>query len=456
MMLVATDNSSLVLNADSSEDKKVISDLSVIANQSISKLTKAHPQLLIFPDSFESNEDDISKSSIFELRLQGSKTILETGNIMGFIGVQDTQLKIQSRFAQASSNNQEDYFLHYMLHKVLKINVLDLKHSRSQTNVFDFLVYLFVYYLKKALSQGLYKAYQKKRYNDSNLKGVIDIQTHIKRNQPFQGNMAYVVREYSFDNRITQLIRHTIQLIQKRADLRDVLHSDSDTLEFVNLIVQHTPSYHARERQTVIHANRMPFVHPYFTEYAHLQKICLQLLRYEGLKYAKSKDKAYGVIFDGAWLWEEYLNTLLKSLDFEHPQNKSRKGGVYVYASKYAGNNVRRFPDFVKDKKIILDAKYKRMADNNISREDLNQIISYLYLYRGVIGGFIAPSEEDNIALNMGVLNGYGGKLYKFKLAIPQVVNSYQQFKTAIEINENVLIDSIQQLLVMKDSVKQN
>lgn len=456
MMLVTTDNTSRALNTDNLEDKKVVSDLSVIANQSIAELENAHPDLLIFPDNFETNADDISKSAIFELKLQGSKMILETGNIMGFIGVQETQLKIQSRFAPAFDNSQEDYFLHYMLHKVLKFNVLDLKHSRSETSIFDFLVYLFIYYLKKALSQGLYKAYQRRRYNDSNLKGVIDIQTHVKRNQPFQGNMAYMVREYSFDNPITQLVRHTIELIKQKPDLRDVLHSDSDTLDFVNLIVQHTPSYNVRERPAVIHANRKPFVHPYFTEYAHLQKICLQLLRYEGLKYAKSKDKAYGILFDGAWLWEEYLNTLLRPIGYEHPTNNNRKGGINVYATKCAGNNVRRFPDFVKagleyDKKVILDAKYKRMKDNKINRDDLNQIISYLYLYQANTGGFIAPSEYENVALKMGVLNGYGGDVYKFKLAIPQAISSYQQFKSAIEQNEKELVTSINQLSVMQE-----
>ena len=452
-MIVTTDNASRALNTDSLEGKKVIYDLSVIANQSIAELAKVHPGILIFPDSFETNEDNISKSAVFELKLRDSKTILETGNIMGFIGVQETQLKIQSRFAQASDNSQEDYFLHYMLHKVLNFNFLDLKHSRSQTNIFDFLVYLFAYYLKKALSQGLYKAYQKRRYNDSNLKGVIDIKTHVKRNQPFQGNMAYIVREYSFDNSITQLIRHTIELIKQKPDLRDVLHSDSDTPNFVNLIVQHTSSYQGRKRQSVIHANHKPFVHPYFTEYTHLQKICLQLLRYDGFKYTKSKDKAYGVLFDGAWLWEEYLNTLLRSIGYEHPTNNNRRGGINVYAIKCAGNNVRRFPDFVKlgleyDKKVILDAKYKRMKDNKINRDDLNQMISYLYLYQANMGGFIAPSENENLSLKMGALNGYGGDVYKFKLAIPQAVSSYQQFKTAIEQNERNLIEVIKQLSV--------
>lgn len=457
MMIVTTDNTALELTA---MDQVYKDNISLIANKNISELVKANPDLLIFPDYLKDNEDDIASEPIFELTLSDSKIILTTGNVMGFIGVQNTQLKIQSRFAQSVideasdvgtvTNNQEasieDYFLHYMLQKVLCFNLFDLKHSRNQTNVFDFLVYLFPYLLKKALSQGLYKEYQKKTYNDSNLKGAIDIKAHLQRNLPFRGSVAYRVREHSFDNPLTQLIRHTIELIKQKPNLRDVLHSDSETLDFVNLIVQHTPSYHARGQQTVINANRKPFVHPYFTEYSGLQKICLQILRHDGLKYAKNDDKAYGILFDGAWLWEEYLNTLLRDIGFKHPTNNNRKGGIKVYAQKFSGNNVRRYPDFVKDNRIILDAKYKRMKDNHISRDDLNQILSYLFLYRANIGGYIAPTVDDNLALNMGVLNGFGGSIHKFKLAIPQQVASYQAFKTAITENEAKLIRAIEAL----------
>ena len=456
-MLVTTDNTSLALDSNMPNINKAIADLSLLANQSIGELIQANPDLLIFPECFKNTEDDIASNPIFELRLQNSKTVLETGNVMGFIGVQDTQLKIQSRFAQASvvhSDDQanqkecseEDYFLHYMLQKVLCVNLFDLKHSRSQTNVFDFLLYLFPYFLKKALSQGLYKEYQKKNYNNSNLKGAIDIKTHLQRNLPFRGNVAYRVREHSFDNPITQLIRHTIEFIKQKPNLRDVLHSDSETFDFVNLIVQHSPSYHARDRHTVINANRKPFVHPYFTEYSGLQRICLQILRHEGLKYAKNDDKAHGILFDGAWLWEEYLNTLLRPIGYKHPTNNNRKGGIRVYAQKFSGNNVRRYPDFVKDNRIILDAKYKRMKDNNINRDDLNQVLSYLFLYQANIGGYIVPTVSDNLALNMGVLNGFGGSIHKFKLAIPQQVASYQEFKNTIAENEIKLIEAIREL----------
>ncbi len=456
LMLVTTDNTLLALDSNTPSVNKAITDLSSLANKSIGELVQENPELLIFPKFFKDNEDDIENAPIYELTLSNSKTVLKTGNVMGFIGVQDTQLKIQSRFAQSSTvyndqveqekGSEEDYFLHYMLQKVLCFNLFDLKHSRNQTTIFDFLIYLFPYFFKKALSQGLYKEYQKKTYNDSNLKGAIDIKAHLQRNLPFRGNIAYRVREHSFNNPLTQLIRHTIELIKQKPNLRDVLHSDSETLDFVNLIVQHTPSYHVRDRQTIISTNRKPFVHPYFTEYRDLQKICLQILRYEGLKYAKNDNKAYGILFDGAWLWEEYLHTLLRDIDYKHPTNNNRKGGINVYAKKFWGNNIPRYPDFVKEDRIILDAKYKRMKGNHISRDDLNQMLSYLFLYRANIGGYIAPTVEDNITMNMGLLNGFGGSIHKFKLAIPQHVASYQAFKTVIAENEAKLIEDIEAL----------
>jgi len=462
-MIVTTDNTSLILGSNEPNVNKIIDDLSLLASKNIGELVTAHPNLLIFPAHFEDNEDDIASKPIFELNVSESQTVLETGNVMGFIGVKDTQLKIQSRFARASvvdSDDQanqeetieEDYFLHYMLQKVLCINLFDLKHSRNQTNLFDFLVYLFPHFLKKALSQGLYKEYQKQSYNDSSLKGAIDVKAHLRQNLPFRGNVAYSVREHSFDNPISQLIRHAIEFIKQKPNLRDVLHSDSETLDFVNLIVQHTPSYHVRDQHTIINTNRKPFVHPYFTEYSGLQKICLQILRYEGLKYANNDDKAHGILFDGAWLWEEYLNTLLRPIGYDHPTNNNRQGGIKVYAQKFSGNNVRRYPDFVKDSRIILDAKYKRMKDNKIDRDDLNQVLSYLFLYKADIGGYIAPTEENDLALNMGLLNGFGGSIHKFKLAIPQKVASYRAFKKAIAENEAKLVKSIDELSGIQSS----
>ena len=231
--------------------------------------------------------------------------------------------------------------------------------------------------------------------------------------------------------------------------MRAILQVDSDTKRSVSLILQHTPSYHVRDRYAVINDNLRPFTHPYFYEYANLQNICLQILRYEGLKYADNDDKAHGILFNGAWLWEEYLNTLLKKVGYLHPQNNSAKGGINIFAHKITGRNISRYPDFVRDseddqRRVILDAKYKQMKDNSIGRDDMNQILSYLYLYRAGIGGFIAPSTQGNVGLNMGKLNGYGGHIFKFKLGIPQNMADYGSFVEAIEANERGLLQTIE------------
>ena len=64
---------------------------------------------------------------------------------MGFIGVENLQIKIQSRFDEG----RDDYLLHYMLQKVLSFNLFDLNHNNEQEDVFDFVMFMFPYFLKK-------------------------------------------------------------------------------------------------------------------------------------------------------------------------------------------------------------------------------------------------------------------------------------------------------------------
>ena len=136
--------------------------------------------LLVFPQCFSESKDRIGSERIFEL--ENNK--LHTGNIMGFVGVNGSELKISSRFAQ---KDKPDYFLHYMLQKVFSINLFDMKHSLEREEVFDFLLYLFPYYLKKSLRQVLFKEYQHKEYNNANVRGAIDVNLHIRQNIPFSG-----------------------------------------------------------------------------------------------------------------------------------------------------------------------------------------------------------------------------------------------------------------------------
>ena len=196
--------------------KELLNELYDISGKKISDL-KNQDGFLIYCNE-DKLKDDVESSSIFTI--SGNK--LTTYNIAGFIGTKHTFLTIRSRFAKEN----DDYFLHYMLQKVFNINISTLEHATDRNKAFQFLPYLFKYYFLKALSQGLYKKYVWNKYNDSKVKGTIDIARHIKHNFIFTGNIAYNVREHSYDNNINQLIRHTIEYISNLKMFSMMLESD--------------------------------------------------------------------------------------------------------------------------------------------------------------------------------------------------------------------------------------
>ena len=202
--IITEDNSRRSI--DWQDDDKI--NIEKISSHKISELrSDSDSTLLIFPFDLDQYGDNIKNEVVCKIKDNN----IHTGNIMGFVGVNDTQITIRSRF---DSSQREDFFMHYMLQKVFSINIFDLKHSSSNESVFDFILYLFPYYLKKALRQGVFKQYQTKHFNDANIRGVINVNRHMSNNIPFAGKVAYRTREHSNDNLVTQLIRHTIEYIR--------------------------------------------------------------------------------------------------------------------------------------------------------------------------------------------------------------------------------------------------
>ena len=394
-----------------------------------------NPNLLVFPQSLNQYKDGITNEYIFTMR----DNTIYTGNIMGFVGYKNTRLRIHSRFAKT---DEQDFFLHYMLQRVFAVNLFDLNYTSDQTSIFDFLIYLFPAFLKRAYRQGLYKEYQTHHYNDTHLRGRIDMAQHIRKNIPFSGNIAYQTREYAYNNDVTQLVRHTIEYIRRHPYANGILQNDADTKEAVNAIVQATPTYNRQERLKVINRNLRPIRHPYYGEYRYLQQLCLQILRHEELKYGTTNDEIYGILFDGAWLWEEYLNTLLAPIGFLHPRNKDSQGAIWLFNNP---KSAPRYPDFYRQD-FILDAKYKGYTDKRVSevdRDDLHQLITYMYIKQAAHGGLVYPSISSDTALSPAKLCGYGGTISLYGMTIPQSVSSWSDFQKVMSRNEETLIKHI-------------
>lgn len=415
-------------------------------------LSRAGNALWLFPREKERYGDKLEKETVFTL----NDNRLTTGNIMGFIGCGGTEITIHSRF---SKKYEDDYFMQYLLQKVFAINIFDLDHSRSRENALDMAVLLFPYFLQKALLQGLYREYRRIEYNDDRVHGVIDFSRHIKMNYPFRnGKIAYTTKEYRHDNSITQLIRHTIEYIKTLKSSSYILYANEDIKAYVQAIVDATPSYRKGDLAKVMAQNIRPKIHPYYSEYRPLQRLCLQILRRERISYGQNSERIHGVLFDGAWLWEEYLAITMKKAQFDHPMNKERQGGIQVYANRTRG---KIYPDFIHSL-VIADAKYKRYyrqtedaVDLGIPREDLYQMISYLHLTSKNIGVFICPrddfeevvwpgEEKPDTSWNLmyhkfGVLEGFGGNIHVISVNIPQSCPDYKSFYARMESIENSL-----------------
>lgn len=400
----------------------------VLLDRTLDNLSQ-EDSIFIFPNDLKNSPDLDKDQKILETVNQKIKT----GNVIGFLGCGQERLTISSRFSDESN----DHFLHYLLHKVLHINLtsLDVALSREE-RLYQLLMYLFPKYLQAAIRKGLYKEYHRFSYNDSHVKGVIDVRNHLKKNLTFTGNIAYTTREFTYDNPLMQLVRHTIEYIKNQKSIgQGVLDNLSTSRENVAEIVRVTPSYKLADRAKIIRGNQSkPIRHAYFHEYRKLQELCLMILNQEKHGLGYQNQKVHGILFDVAWLWEEYVHTLLPK-DFIHPRNKDKTDGISVFSNRER----KVYPDFYqKELKIVLDAKYKKLEDTEkrINREDLFQLISYSYILKAEKAGLVFPSEDKVVDNEIGKLAGYGALLKKWSIQIPRESSSYSEFCEMMESSE--------------------
>ena len=390
--------------------------------------------IFIFPNDLTHTPDLDKDQKIFETVNQKIKT----GNVIGFLGYGQERLTISSRFSDESN----DHFLHYLLQKVLNINLTSLDVGLSpEDKLYQLLIYLFPKYLEAAMRKGLYKEYQRFSHNDSHIKGVIDVVNHLKKNLPFTGNIAYTTREFTYDNTMMQLIRHTIEYIKNQKSFGVLLDSNRENIIEITRV---TSAYKLADRAKIIRGNQSkPIRHAYFHEYRKLQELCLMILNQEKHGLGYQEQKIHGILFDVSWFWEEYVYTLLPK-GFIHPRNKDKTDGISVFSNRER----KVFPDFYhKELKIVLDAKYKELefTEKGINREDLFQLISYSYILKAEKASLVFPSKHKVVDNEIGKLAGYGAMLKKLSIQIPQKASSYNEFYEMLGKSEKIFQNNINQ-----------
>lgn len=404
-----------------------------IADKTLEQLEREG--VFVFPEIIKDAED-ITRDQMI---LQSVNDSYRSGNVMGFLGCGDERLIIESRFC----GDKEDYFFQYLLNRVLEFpNIVDLNADADQNNrLFNFLLFLFPYYLKTAMRKGLFKNYIRHRYNDGNVKGAIDVTRHVTKNTPFIGKIAYSQREFSYDNYLMELIRHTIEYIKRKPYGNNLLTKVKDE---VKSVVEATPDYETYDRQRIIDSNKKnPVRHAYFREYLALQRLCILILQHQKHQIGSGSRQIYGILFDGAWLWEEYINSLINDI-FYHPMNKGGKGAQRLFG----GNVGLIYPDFIsrdKEARIIADAKYKPI--DNIGNKDYLQVLAYMFRFDAKRGYYLYPETEgtDDLQLWMNKGSTYEEdvrprsdvSITKHGLKIPADAENYESFLMRMKNSES-------------------
>ena len=401
--------------------------------------------VFVFPELVCDTEDLTNDQSI----LQSVNDSFRSGNVMGFIGCGNERLVIESRF----SNGHSDYFFQYLLERVLNFpNIVDMETDADQDNrLFNLLLFLFPYYLKTAMRKGVFKTYVRNRYNNSSVKGTVDIARHISKNTPFIGNVAYSQREYSYDNQLMELVRHTIEFIKRKSYGNKLLIKVKDE---VNLIIDATPNYEPYDKRKIITENKQNTVrHAYFREYRALQHLCILILQHQKHQIGSGVRQIYGILFDGAWLWEEYINLLVEDI-FYHPMNKGGKGAQRLFS----GNRGLIYPDFISRnnvRRVIADAKYKPI--DNIGNRDYLQVMAYMFRFDAKEGFYLYPeaNNEDDLKLWLNSGSTYDKNvaprddisITKHGLKIPNDANQYDGFVTSMKANEKEFLEIFDSLI---------
>lgn len=439
------------LGDDTLPDKKeVLEILSYFGGKSLDKL-RSDSILDLTPEGHL--DDKERKELVFfsyedEKKEVGGKVEsfrLGTSNLMGVLRFRDAknkvsvQVEVLSRFDKGKDN----FFLNHMLSKVMDVSFGFNEVSSKRESMLDFLLdVVFVNYLARATRYGLFKQYRERRNNDWNFKGRLDLPRHLRENVPLMHGIAYVKREIEHDVPLNQMILLAAKEVRKRQP--GIFDRNEDVRDAFRQLQINIPNPGTARDVLRQRTCREPVTHPYFQEtYEPLRKVAKMIL--EGEQWSLFADngdaEVSGVVFDGSWLWEEYVATVLAKAGFRH--GTSAEPVLRVFTDK-----PKRFiPDFYRLNgsgeqgcDTILDAKYKRSNPRG-QREDVHQVLCYLLLTGATRGGLVfppikneenpRPSENGRLEDNIVEENGVGGWSDEQPIASPDGNRTWRCFSWA-------------------------
>ena len=323
---------------------------------------------------------------------------LDTGNLMGVLKFREAGVRVQVEVLSRFDNGNNNFFLNYLLSRAFDVAWGNEHVAATNPSVLDLLLDLaFVRRLGEAARGGMFRQYRIFRNNDWEFRGRLDITRHIRENMPQMRGIAYEKREMSIDVPVNRMLLLAAMAIKKRRpELFERNEGARDALRTLYVNIS-TPG----DVRTALSYRdcREPIIHPFHRDrWESVRQLARMILEEERWTLFNEADaeNVCGVVFDGSWLWEEYLASVLVPMGFRH----CMRGGEGLPLYRVSGKR-KFYPDFYLPetagrKSVIFDAKYKRFAPNG-QRSDVHQIFCYLLLSGATLGGLLFPPIDQEV-----------------------------------------------------------
>jgi 5-methylcytosine-specific restriction enzyme subunit McrC len=232
------------------------------------------------------------------------------------------------------------------------------------------LVIQFLQIIKKIVKKGLKKSYYRVEQNlNSKVKGKILVSQTIKQNQiknkPLYTYCTY--DEFGFNGLENRLLKKTLLFVKRFLPSLKLMNADKYSADVFNYIM---PAFEFVSDDVNMHEIIHSKTNVFYKEYEDAIKLAKLILKRFGYNITNTeqegKIKTPPFWIDMALLFELYVLGLLKE--------------KYNSAITFQFNGNRSYLDFLlktKDKKIIIDAKYKPQYINNYEPDDIRQLSGY-------------------------------------------------------------------------------
>lgn len=369
-------------------------------------------------------------------------------------------------------NPEKPYFLNTLLFgEIQSLSNSFVKSSDDYLS--NLLLFSFIEKYKEAYAtKGYFKNYHSFKGNDYKLKGSIDIARHINLNAGLNnGKVAYSYKEKSENNFLNHLIVEAYECLKRKNNSQAnqvlAIHRDlKESLESLKYIIKF-PEY---SRRILISKNINSLSNPYFTEYEDLRRICIKILRNEGLSpiSGSQHEEVEGILMYVPRLWEKFIEKYLSGVSYKAQDE------IKVFSAMNNGVfGTSTFPDYVfyegKRPFMILDAKFKpgwlnAVKTGNISdilRPDYDKCLRDMVSINSSITGVIFPVKErieyceDGFMIDnqkyyyMHSISEYNTRteFFTFPVSIPEITGNYEAWRIALDRQNSYLFSIISKII---------